>query len=205
VAIASFFISLIIKRHSMDKSLASDYTLKGGRAPIAPANGFPEMMSGGNQLIQPINKTSPFGGSTRSTTQETLSGYQYPATKHAKKAPRTRVQARDGKGSDSGAEATESDAIVAYYIQPGGRIVPVDIQPDSSQPSSEASSIFREVHFNTQYYGAAGVVGEENNMHHHPSAAEVWHEQAQARLQSDSGGHEAAGGNLPPVWMHTGR
>ncbi|KAK4040810.1 major facilitator superfamily domain-containing protein [Parachaetomium inaequale] len=198
-AIASFLISLVIKRHSMDKSLASGYTLKGARAPVAPGmaptpNGSSEMMSAGNHLL-PTNKNSLFGSSTRSGSEETVRGYS--ATKHS-----YGVQARDGEGSDSGAEATESDAIVAYYIQPGGRIVPVDILPDS-QPSSEASSIFREDHWNTHYYGAAGVV-VGNNAHHHPSPAELWREQAQAtgRLQSESGEHEAAGGNLPPVWMH---
>jgi hypothetical protein len=128
-AIASFFISLIIRRHSMVKVLASDFTLKGARVPVALARGYAgantgslEMMSVGNHL-PPIMKGSPSGRSITSASERT--GRARSATKRSGTPP-TWPQEREGESSDGGAKATEEPPVVAYYIQPGGRIVPVD-------------------------------------------------------------------------------
>jgi len=163
-AVGSFFISLIIRRHSMDKLLESQFTLKGGRPCTTTPMGIdflpadanyssPEMAPVGSHL-PPITKTSPFAsqipsGPVFDRSASTTGQWEY-----------THMLSHEGGdlGAVKGIEVTGKEAVVAYYIQPGGRIVPVEILPDSGV-SSAASSI-RGV--NRQEVGPTVVTGNNN-------------------------------------------
>ncbi|KAL2145752.1 hypothetical protein VTI28DRAFT_6447 [Corynascus sepedonium] len=180
-AIASFFISLLIKRHSMDKLLESNFTLKGGRAhtstlsaintaylPIDTGRSTPDMTAVGGQLPS-IMKSSPFASRTPSDPEL---GSQSSAARHSEHS-RMLSQGSASGSSDAGLRASRQqlegpvhgggEAIVAYYIQPGGRIVPVEILPDD-RLRSEAASISEA---NTQFEeqpGPGGVVMAESDI-----------------------------------------
>ncbi|KAL2163263.1 hypothetical protein VTH06DRAFT_5319 [Thermothelomyces fergusii] len=183
-AVSSFFISLIIRRHSMNKQLDSRFTLQGGRphvssgpagsmaAACAPAgadergsSSSPDATSARRRLSSIMKKSSPFasrspsdpdltsGSSTAARPSEhshTVSGASgsggggggrsEDGTRGAAVEEKQGREHDDNDGKDGEKEEGEGEAIVAYYVQPGGRIVPVDIVPDG-QPGSEAASI----------------------------------------------------------------
>lgn len=149
-AIASFVISLMIKHHSMDKHLGSKFVLQGAKGPVqvapvtaaASTPAWPDLEAqDGSMIGTPIFKGSaatcgriPSGFDTESTST-------YSAAKQSQDGP---LDDRGNSPDDiNSAEFVEEIAAVAYYIEPGGRIIPVDILADS-RPGSQAASI-REV------------------------------------------------------------
>ncbi|KAH6623375.1 major facilitator superfamily domain-containing protein [Chaetomium tenue] len=130
-AIASFFIGLAIKKFSMDKGLQSHFTLAGGRGANAPLMAASSStMASSESHLPPCPANTPFHFNNRAesafgpeSTYSTANNSQY---------SQTAWQAHDGTTNDN-------ESAVAYYIQPGGRIVSVSIQPDN-RPSSRNRS-----------------------------------------------------------------
>ncbi|KAL2174902.1 major facilitator superfamily domain-containing protein [Thermothelomyces heterothallicus CBS 202.75] len=186
-AIASFFISLVIKRHSMDKLLESRFAFKGEERPRAATPGnmtaaylppdtgrsSPDMTSVGGRLPS-IMKSSPFASRTPSdpelgsgSSALRHSEYSHVLSRGSGTGSSEEELHRalgEGTGTMEQEEEEEEEAIVAYYVQPGGKIVPVEILPDD-RPTSEAASI-REVAANGPEPGCAGaaVVGSNDNI-----------------------------------------
>ncbi|KAK4155670.1 major facilitator superfamily domain-containing protein [Chaetomidium leptoderma] len=196
-ALASFAISLIIRRHSMDKSLDSQFTLKGARtlnAPVMPSastlvrpEGVPQdMMSAGNSL-PPIIKNSPFCSRTPSAfdTDSTYAGTKRSQDSHAG------TQGYYSHDSDNPEAATAETAITAYYIHPGGRIDTVDILSDQ-RASSQTASI------NEVNKPAATDVEINRDWSPEPCFEKTL---ASGRLPSNMAEHEAVFADLTPAWM----
>lgn len=108
--------------------------------------------SSSENYLPPINKPSHFNNQANSSfgpesTYSTANNSQYSQT--AWQVPH-------------GTEEQEAqDSAVAYYIQPGGRIVSVNIQPDNRPLSGNQSTN----EFETQPFGAAGASGEGHTYH----------------------------------------
>ncbi|KAK4143460.1 major facilitator superfamily domain-containing protein [Dichotomopilus funicola] len=134
-AIASFFISLIIKRHSMDKSLESNYTLRGSQNPSRPVIKAGPSPTASQDWNNPPGAVSYNGYAHPEVEQETVYPEAFPAT-HTYTVPSTMPMAPQEQNLVGGTHPTISrmeEPITAYYIQPGGRIVPVNILPENQQ------------------------------------------------------------------------
>lgn len=172
----------------MDKLLESRFTLKGGR-PRASVMGnmtieyLPGRSSSDRtstvEQSPSITKGSPLDHSRSPSDTELGSGS---STVHSSENSHTlRAESSSGSGDDEPHQATadeelkekegqseekkgknkedEDETVVAYYVQPGGKIVPVDILP-GDRPGSKAASI-REV-ANEQESGSASTVSGES-------------------------------------------
>jgi hypothetical protein len=148
-AIASLFISAVIKKFSMDKGLQSNFKLKGGRTPNAPL--MAASSSSSENYLPPTNKSSHFNNHANSfgpeSTYSTANNSQY---------SQTGWQAPYDMAHDHTAEQEAQDSAVAYYIQPGGRIISVNIQPDNRPISRDRSTS----DFERQHFSATAANGE---------------------------------------------
>ncbi|KAK4132666.1 MFS general substrate transporter [Trichocladium antarcticum] len=200
-SIASFVISLVIKSHSMNKSLESKFVLKGGRSPYnpvmvtGPAHIGPQGDS--QDTIRTHSRLSEFKPST--TRSGTPSGFDSDST-YSSAEKRRDSPSSIGNRDLERAAASEEKAVVAYFIRPGGAIVPVDILAESRPPRSWNGSIDEP----ERAYSALGTrAGDEGR----PPSAEALLERAWAsgRLQSDVAEHEALFSDLTPEWMYDSR
>jgi hypothetical protein len=167
-AIAGLAVSLLIRRHSMDKDLDSEFTLKGGRTstvPLIPASSRPGSAEGNSPYMSSAGDMqydgSPFApvyfnnsnshGQLHVATQRESTDFT-PNLHYSKQYPTTSYSPLPQES-----DIAEEAAAVAYYIEPGGRMVPVDIASSTAEhnmnwptgsvaPSVHGVHVHNEVH-----------------------------------------------------------
>ncbi|KAK0725144.1 major facilitator superfamily domain-containing protein [Lasiosphaeris hirsuta] len=154
VACVAFVLSLAIRRHSMNKTLASKFVLRGGRiastALVDPANTVidrdnhisqitltPDMRL--SRLYQEAQAPGNGGAQPGSNTDSTCC------------ASKTRESVRMGSKENRASRETvgEEQAVVtvvavAYYVEPGGKVTPVDIVSNAGEGGEQERSGSRE-------------------------------------------------------------
>ncbi|KAH6847678.1 major facilitator superfamily domain-containing protein [Chaetomium sp. MPI-CAGE-AT-0009] len=191
-AIASLFISLVIKKFTMDKSLQSDFTLEGGRtanAPLMAASSSSSLVSSGN-YSPPQNGGPHFNNHAQWAFGDQSTYYSSANTsQHSHMA----WQAHPNVAHDSTAEAAAQDSAVAYYIQPGGRIVSVNIHPNNRHNAETGSA---RQHFGTTVTSEGG--------RYDPSVESLLQEaQLRGQLGPYPAQYEAGITNMTSAWMPT--
>lgn len=133
VSIVGFVIGFGVKRHSMDKVLESKFILRGSVSGMPPSISAPEMT------------VKSLSSSRRNTGTTTLCEASQALAVHD-------IEGSSGSGSAppvsltpslAGVEAAVVEvAAVAYYVEPGGKVTPVNIchSPTSLWPPSTMSS-----------------------------------------------------------------
>jgi hypothetical protein len=132
VSIVGFIIGFGIKRHTMDKAHESEFILRGSVSHMHPITSSPN-----------IATKSLSSSSRRDTGTTTLSMDSQTAAAH-------NISSSSGSGSApprsstptflAGVEAaTVEVAAIAYYIEPGGKVTPVNICHSSSPLSSSST------------------------------------------------------------------
>ncbi|KAK0648589.1 major facilitator superfamily domain-containing protein [Cercophora newfieldiana] len=134
-ACAAFVASLFIKRHSMDKLLATKFVLRGGRAPASivldpPINQEPkrEMSSSQATTLAPtpqLPKQALKPSSSRHAGAGRLESDNESTSKAVQEV--TREKQDSNLSSFSNERAVVDVAAVAYYVEPDGKVTPVDI------------------------------------------------------------------------------
>jgi hypothetical protein len=216
-AIAAFFISLIIKQHSMDKLLESNFVLHGARNPVvngkasASASTNPNPSKGGGSIAHGgLQEKGSASCSRMPSTFDTDTTSTFSAAKQSEYSrPENRESSLDGIDSEGFAEEL---AAVAYYIEPGGKLVPVDILSVCASTSSSQAASIHEVENEKPDDGpsdtpAAGrpeavqVVADECR---DDASPEVLCERvcASRQVRPDAAEHEAMFADLAPAWMH---
>jgi hypothetical protein len=109
VAIAAFVISLVIRRHSIDKLLESKFILEGGQTPKQALSQTPSQL---------VSITSDGPTPSMSDAESTFKD-------HSQDSVGTPNDTTNELGSNNDANA--GMVMVAYYAEPGGRVIPVDI------------------------------------------------------------------------------
>jgi hypothetical protein len=195
----------------MDKLLETKFVLKGARnpqTPTPPTHNNSAMSTDGTTHLPPVFKSFPLFTETSSGTDSD----SYTTPKHSHDHPHTApAQHQNRRTSPTTTESEEEEAVIAYYIQPGGRIVPVNIHPDvADSPTSQRASIDTatqaHTHTHAQGYGVGGGVGTGAAMVVRNSAdlaPEWWLDEDRAgdRVQADSAEHLAVLSDLTPAWM----
>jgi hypothetical protein len=199
----------------MDKLLETKFVLKGARnpqTPTPPTHNNSAMSTDGTTHLPPVFKTSPLFTETSSGTDSD----SYTTPKHSHDHPHTApAQHQNRRTSPTTTENEEEEAVIAYYIQPGGRIVPVNIHPDvADSPTSQRASIDTatqtytrtQAHAHTHTQGRGAVVGTGAAMVVRNSAdlaPEGWLDEDRGgeRVRADSAEHLAVLSDLTPAWM----
>ncbi|KAK4203464.1 major facilitator superfamily domain-containing protein [Triangularia verruculosa] len=146
-SVAAFFVSLFMKRHSMDKMLATKFVLEGARTTNLPTHSA-VMTSAITQTtsssqdkfslpetprhLPPIFKDSPMPSAFDSESTYTM------AKSHADEE---KVDSPSPEPQELEAPVQVEQAAVAYFVEASGRIVPVNILPEH-QPVSQMGSVF---------------------------------------------------------------
>jgi len=134
-SIAGFILSLGIKKHSMDKELGSDFVLHGGRGSNAlliardPATG--QSTDALSDLTPPPKLFSPNGGRRRSGSDSDSTCCCRPG-QTASVSGRV-MAAKTVSEKHNSMSSVASSTAVAYYIEPGGGVTPVDILAHSEK------------------------------------------------------------------------
>lgn len=184
----------------MDKILETKFVLEGARATNAPImvaastptdqNGSEDDAIRAGHRLPPLYKPSPIHSGTPS-------GYDTESTYSS--TEKQRDSSPEGQGGNNHGTGTtapeEEEAVVAYFIRPGGAIVPVDILADT-RPHSWAGSM-GEVERPAS--GIAARLGNEAQL----STPELLLEQTwrSGGLRSNAAEHEAMFTDLAPAWM----
>ena len=132
VSIVAFIVSFGIRRHSMDKILESKFVLRGSVSRLHPITSSP------NIAIKDLSPSSR--RDTRSSQATTLPKDPQPAYDSDSSGvgpPKTSTPSLSGV--QGGAVEV---AAIAYYVEPGGKVTPVDI---CSSPSSTSSGSVTQI------------------------------------------------------------
>ena len=189
----------------MDKCLESKFVLKGGRSPYSPVMVTASTHAGPDgDSRETIRTESRLSQLLKPSTirSETPSGFDSDSTYSSAEKPRDsppEVHVRNNNHDFDRPVSPEDNAVVAYFIRPGGTIVPVDILAEDRPPRSWTGSI-SEVEQPDPRFARLGNEAQA------PSAEllldRAW---ASAQLQSDAAEHEALFSDLAPEWMYDNR
>ncbi|KAK4675308.1 hypothetical protein QC764_503190 [Podospora pseudoanserina] len=218
-SVAAFLISLFMKRHSMDKMLATKFVLEGARTTMVPnpaimTNAIPIQTNSSSQdkfssesprQLPPLFKDSPMPSAFDSESTYTMA-----------------KSSRDEEKPDSPppAEPQEPEVpgeveqvAVAYFVEASGKIVPVDILPEH-QPVSQMGSVFefagqhKEEGESPRYPPWEPQPGEENEVIEEDASPEELFERAlgngsihSASTEEELAEQEAVVADLAPEWM----
>ncbi|KXX77102.1 hypothetical protein MMYC01_205399 [Madurella mycetomatis] len=132
----------------MDKLLESKFVLQGAKVPVARVTVAASTSARLDREAQDASMTdTPIFIGSATTWGRIPSGFDTESISTYSAAKQSQDALLDGRGNNpddiNNADFIEEIAAVAYYIEPGGRIIPVDILADS-RPGSQATSI-REV------------------------------------------------------------
>ncbi|KAK0721243.1 major facilitator superfamily domain-containing protein [Apiosordaria backusii] len=176
-SVAAFLISLFMKRHSMDKILATKFVLEGARRPpgthlppavmtnaiittqtTASSSSSPSQnkfsMSSDHRLPPLFKDSSAMPSAFDSESTYTMAKSTTNAEEESS-SPSPSPEPQELEGNNTTAVEVEVDtAAVAYFVEASGRIVPVDILPEH-QPVSRTGSVFE--------YGG-GVCGGDDRL-----------------------------------------
>lgn len=139
-AFAAFLVSLVIKRHSMDKLLASKFVLKGARAStlaalIAVETNEADLISRLPQLAK---------SSSRPAQPECHCPQNMETPKCDNDKPCTSAAAQlETPAADPGRSLTPTVAVtvaVAYYVEPDGKRIPFDIMSTTAKAQAQEDS-----------------------------------------------------------------
>jgi hypothetical protein len=186
---------LVIKRFSMDKGLQSDFTLEGGRAVKAPL-----MASSSSTMVAPANYSQPGSNGTHfnNYTQSAFGTDSPYSSANASQVSQMAWQTRDNMAYDNTTGLARRDSIVAYYIQPGGRIVSVNLHPNARRSGEMGStSDLGMQHFNA-------TAATESGSRYDPSSESLLQEvRAGDQLGPYPAEYEAGITNVTPAWIPT--
>lgn len=140
VAIVGFIVSFGVKRHSMDKVLESKFILRGSVSGMPPSTSAPKMA------------VKSLSSSRRNTGTTTLCEASQALAAHVIEggSGSASVPPESSTPSLAGVEAAVVEvAAVAYYVEPGGKVTPVNICHSPSSlwsPSTVSSDMPRQEH-----------------------------------------------------------
>ncbi|KAM7207898.1 Major facilitator superfamily domain containing protein, partial [Naviculisporaceae sp. PSN 640] len=132
-AVAAFLVSLVIKRHSMDKLLTSKFVLKGARAStLAALTAVEPNEADLIRRLPQLAKTSSKPAQTTTAACDCPQTRQVPTCVSEKPLPET----------PSAEPSTGADAVaVAYYVEPDGKKVPFDILSTTAKSHAQEDSL----------------------------------------------------------------
>lgn len=135
VSIAGFFLSLGIQKYSMDKELDSNFVLHGGRGSnallIARDPAMDQSTDALSDLAPPPKLFSPNGGRRRSGSDSDSTCCCRPGQAASVSGRVTAANTVSEKHNSM--SSMDSSTAVAYYIEPGGGVTPVDILAHSEK------------------------------------------------------------------------
>ncbi|KAK4186954.1 major facilitator superfamily domain-containing protein [Podospora australis] len=214
-SVAALLVSLIIKRHTMNKSLDTRFTLQGAATP---------MMAGVTVMMEQLNAEDRSQDTCTSdrrlppVVKDSNLSSQMPSafdlasvdsiSKDSEADEPEHNDQREKNDIDNESEDSEIDmAAVAYFVEASGKIVPVSIKSDEGAVS-QMGSVF-ECDINEEGREEGRASSQSSHQSEPPSPEELF-EQAwgagsmNSGDESDHAEHEAAFANLAPAWMYEG-
>lgn len=146
-SVAAFLISLFMKRHSMDKMLATKFVLEGARTTMVPN---PAIMTNAIPIQSNSSSQDKFSSESPRQLPTLFKDSPMPSAFDSESTYTMAKSSRDEEKPDSPppAEPQEPEVpgeveqvAVAYFVEASGKIVPVDILPEH-QPVSQMGSVF---------------------------------------------------------------